>query len=55
MVLLTRITDYIKLVNRNEKSFLSVDNYQHLCEWLRAEFPDEKLQVWEFNPSLKPS
>jgi hypothetical protein len=43
-------------MNRNAKSYLTVDDYKHLCEWLKAEFPHEKMQVWEFrlsNGSIK--
>lgn len=47
-LLLIYITDYIKLNDRSEKNILSQQDYESLSVWLKKEYPNETLRLWEF-------
>ncbi len=47
-VLTILITDYIRLVERTPYNHMPEDDFESLQEWLAAEHPEEKLEMWRF-------
>jgi hypothetical protein len=47
-LLVILITEFIKLTDRNQKNVMSRQDFDSLAGWLRKDYPNESLKMWEF-------